>query len=429
MTAVHFSVVIATYDRGDLILPTIRSVLGQTYPASEILVVGDGCTDGTGEILAANFGERVTWHNLGANGGSQSFANNEGIRRASGTHIAYLGHDDIWSPDHLAALADTLTATGADVAVSGALYHTPPGCDLWYLTGIFDTPSAPAREFFPPSSIAHRSDLTDEIGHWADPSTISRTVDWDLQHRAVTAGCRFASSGRVTVHKFAAGHRYLAYRFPSAREQTEMLDKLADSAFERLLLARVLDRVAHGGIVLPMANPEASKFAPGLLFRISRAGKGLRLPQPVSVTRSMQLELDDTPGVLDWHGVERDLRHGRFRWSGRNPNPVWLVNARIARPFWLRVPIVAVADQSVMASLTLLVNDRPVRPDVTETPDGGFILAVAVDDPMPVAGVKLTFQTWVPGSPAGSVRDRRFALGPIEIVLDDPFARVLRGRS
>ena len=89
-----FSVVIATFNRGRLILPTIESVLRQTRPAHEIIVVGDGCTDDTGEILAATFGDRVRWTNLERNLGSQAYANNEGIRLATGTHIAYLGHDD-----------------------------------------------------------------------------------------------------------------------------------------------------------------------------------------------------------------------------------------------------------------------------------------------------------------------------------------------
>ena len=59
-----FSVVIASYNPGERILPTVRSVLAQSYREFEVLVVGDGCSDATGEILAANFGEVVRFENL-----------------------------------------------------------------------------------------------------------------------------------------------------------------------------------------------------------------------------------------------------------------------------------------------------------------------------------------------------------------------------
>ena len=425
-TTVRLSVVVATYNRGELILPTIRSALAQSYPAHEIIVVGDGCTDRTGEILAGHFGDRVIWRNLGTNGGSQSFGNNEGIRLATGTHIAYLGHDDIWSPKHLSALARVFETTGADVAVSGAILHAPAGCDLWNITGIFDNPAAPQREFFPPSSVAHRRDLTDRIGPWAEPRSIKGAVDWEMQDRALAAGCRYASTGRVTVHKFVAGYRYLSYRFPSAQEQIELLENLADPDFEATLLGRILTRVAHGGVVVPLGHIDGGEHAPGVMFRLGRSVKGLDLGPPKVVERTTQLEMDDAVGGFDWHRVDLSVQHGPYRWASRNPNPVWLVNARIARPFSLRVPIVAVADAGVMASLKPLVNDKPAGFTVTDMHDGGYVLEVTADVPLPAEGVKLTFQTWVPGTPLPPVRERRFALGRITVVLDDPFARALR---
>src|SRR5687768_12310031 len=99
----RFSVIIAAYNPGRRILPTIKSVFLQTYRNYELIVVGDGCNDDTGLILQEEYGDRVKWINLDKNYGTQAFANNKGIRQASGTHIAYLGHDDIWAPNHLAS--------------------------------------------------------------------------------------------------------------------------------------------------------------------------------------------------------------------------------------------------------------------------------------------------------------------------------------
>src|SRR6185369_6617224 len=101
----RFSVVIAAYNSAAWIVTTVRSALRQTLRAEEIIVVGDGCTDATGDILATHFPDEVRWTNLARNSGGQSTPNNEGIRLARGTHIAYLGHDDVWSPHHLERLA------------------------------------------------------------------------------------------------------------------------------------------------------------------------------------------------------------------------------------------------------------------------------------------------------------------------------------
>ncbi|MCP4383248.1 MAG: glycosyltransferase family 2 protein [Hyphomicrobiales bacterium] len=210
---IFFSVVIATFNRGDRIVPTIRSVLRQTWRDFEILVVGDGCTDNTGDVLATNFGDSVTWINLDRNYGSQSSPNNEGVRRARGSHIAYLGHDDIWSPDHLAAMARLIQATEPDFAVSGAILYPQRGIPEYGLTGLFDDPEAARQEFFPPSSWAHRRDVLEQIGPWGDPNELDRPIDLELQQRAVRAGLAFASTGIITVHKFAAISRYMSYRF------------------------------------------------------------------------------------------------------------------------------------------------------------------------------------------------------------------------
>ena len=106
------------------------------------------------------------------NSGGQSKPNNEGIRLARGTHIAYLGHDDVWSPHHLERLAGVVQAHDPDFAVSGAVYHGPPGSRFYQITGKFDDPGAASREFFPPSSFAHRRDVVDRIGPWREPGEL-----------------------------------------------------------------------------------------------------------------------------------------------------------------------------------------------------------------------------------------------------------------
>jgi glycosyltransferase involved in cell wall biosynthesis len=95
-----FSIVVATYNRGRHIIPTIDSVLGQSFGNFELLVVGDGVADDTLEHVT-RLDSRVGVISLPWNSGSQATPNNIGISAAKGEYIAYLGHDDLWMPDHL----------------------------------------------------------------------------------------------------------------------------------------------------------------------------------------------------------------------------------------------------------------------------------------------------------------------------------------
>ena len=89
------SVVIPTYNRADTVPRAVQSVLAQTWPAKEIVVVDDGSSDNTREVLSGQ-GPQVKYvyqDNQGV-----SAARNTGIRAASGDLIALLDSDDEWEP-------------------------------------------------------------------------------------------------------------------------------------------------------------------------------------------------------------------------------------------------------------------------------------------------------------------------------------------
>src|SRR2546423_10985205 len=131
----RFSVIVPTYNRSRFIVPTLESALRQTDAPFEIIVVGDGCTDDSEQVIKRRFGRAIRWMNLSQHSSSQSAPNNAGIEAARGTHIAYLGHDDIWSPQHLEMLAAVLDDDRIDFAVSGCIFHGPPGSMYYQYTG------------------------------------------------------------------------------------------------------------------------------------------------------------------------------------------------------------------------------------------------------------------------------------------------------
>lgn len=100
--------IIPTYNRRELVQRAIESVLAQTRPVGEILVVDDGSTDGTGEALRARYGERIRYH-WQANAGV-SAARNAGMALATGRYFALLDSDDLWRPEKTARQAAWLDA-------------------------------------------------------------------------------------------------------------------------------------------------------------------------------------------------------------------------------------------------------------------------------------------------------------------------------
>ena len=107
------TVVIPVRNRAAMIAAAIDSVLAQTYPAAEILVVDDGSEDGTAQAALASGDPRIRVVRLPRANGAQA-ARNEGIRQARSAWIAFLDSDDEWLPSKLALQVDALAGAGFD---------------------------------------------------------------------------------------------------------------------------------------------------------------------------------------------------------------------------------------------------------------------------------------------------------------------------
>lgn len=103
MPSEHFhpmvSVIIPAYNRADLIHEAITSVMKQTWPAFEVIVVDDGSTDDTAAAVSG-WRERLTYIRRETNEG-KSVAVNHGVDVAHGDFIAVLDSDDVWLPKKL----------------------------------------------------------------------------------------------------------------------------------------------------------------------------------------------------------------------------------------------------------------------------------------------------------------------------------------
>jgi glycosyltransferase involved in cell wall biosynthesis len=101
------SVIVPSYNREKLVVKAIDSVLRQKYTDYELIVVDDGSTDNTKEILK-NYGKRVEY--IYQDNAGVSSARNAGIARARGEWIAFLDSDDEWGVDYLSKQMEKVNA-------------------------------------------------------------------------------------------------------------------------------------------------------------------------------------------------------------------------------------------------------------------------------------------------------------------------------
>jgi glycosyltransferase involved in cell wall biosynthesis len=92
------SVIVPTYNRAYCLPRTLDSILGQTYPRFEVILIDDGSTDGTGDLVARTYGHdaRIKYHYQQNQG--VTAARNQALARVRGDYVAFLDSDDVWMP-------------------------------------------------------------------------------------------------------------------------------------------------------------------------------------------------------------------------------------------------------------------------------------------------------------------------------------------
>lgn len=172
--------IIPTHNRAELLQRALRSVLAQTRPADEIIVVDDGSTDHTPAMMARLF-PQITYH-VQLNKGV-SAARNAGIRIARGDWIALLDSDDEWLPDKLERQEKAL--------LENPEYSLCHGEEIWIRHGKRVNPMQKHRKFggwifekclplcvISPSATLMRRSLFDRVGFFDE--TLPACEDYDL---------------------------------------------------------------------------------------------------------------------------------------------------------------------------------------------------------------------------------------------------------
>jgi glycosyltransferase involved in cell wall biosynthesis len=179
------SVIVATYNRPETLPDCLRSILGQTYPNIEIVVINDAGIDVKENIDSLNVKGNIKYVEHPINRGLAA-ARNTGIVTAKGKYIAYLDDDDIYYPEHIEILVGVLEGCDYRVAYTDANrghQRTVDGRRIVTKRDVpysydFDFDHILTRNFIPVPCLLHEKSCLDDVGDFDE--SLSVLEDWDL---------------------------------------------------------------------------------------------------------------------------------------------------------------------------------------------------------------------------------------------------------
>ena len=249
------SVVIPAYNQADFVSSTIESVLAQTSSPFEIIVVDDGSTDRTADVVRS-FGDAIHY-TFQANAGLSS-ARNTGISLAKGEFVCFLDSDDLWMPafvEHMAQRLDTNPKAGA--VGCGHRMIDLQGMHLSQ-TGRpddgqrYDFTAFSKGNPFPVHAMLVRRSCLEEIGGFDED--LSACEDWDMWMRLssrypvvtsrallalyrVNPGSMSSDQDRMLTNRLAV----LRKHFDMPEDQIETWSWPSKDAYGRALCATVIE--------------------------------------------------------------------------------------------------------------------------------------------------------------------------------------------
>ncbi len=182
------SVIIPAWNAEKLIKETIESALNQTYPNIEIIVVDDGSTDDTAEVVKSIKDPRITYH-YQENTGLPACGRNKGAKLAKGEYLAFLDSDDIWLPQKIARQMKIMEENPNTALVS---------TNCWYIivdkktsisaiskikSGYLTNSTCFPKNAMINSTVLIKKNILDQIGGHNESPAMRASEDYDLFSR------------------------------------------------------------------------------------------------------------------------------------------------------------------------------------------------------------------------------------------------------
>jgi glycosyltransferase involved in cell wall biosynthesis len=270
------SLVTPVYNQADTLAETVDSVLAQSYPRLEYLVVDDGSTDATPQVLA-RYGGRVRCERQANRGQAQAL--NQGWALAGGSLLGYLSADDRLAPHAVLRLVEALRSSPSSVVAYGnfrlidaqgrALRDVrAEDFDLRRLT--VDLVCQPG------AGVLFRRQLLEDVGGWR--ADLRQVPDFEFWLRAARKGA-FVRVDEVLadyrIHEGSASFR------PIAAERSDELARVMDEYWGAACHRDARRSAATARLVAAKSHAQSGRFAVAL----ARWREALRLDPAVACSR------------------------------------------------------------------------------------------------------------------------------------------------
>ena len=224
------SVIMPAYNTEKFIGESIQSVIDQTYANWELLVVDDGSTDKTADIIRAFAAQDSRVKYLSQHNGGPGKARNTAIAESNGTLIAFLDADDLWLPEKLERQLQALEATNADVIYSNGLIIYEPGAipgrtDFSIVAGTTEGRKMLdillLQNRIPVQSVMVRKEACRNAGQFDESSEVRGCEDYELWLRLAVHGALFHGISENLIkyrrHPAAITHHDTGWLKPALR--------------------------------------------------------------------------------------------------------------------------------------------------------------------------------------------------------------------
>jgi glycosyltransferase involved in cell wall biosynthesis len=252
------SVIIPNYNHAQYVSDAIDSVLAQTYRNYEIIVVDDGSTDNSREVVT-KFGERVQY--IYQNNAGLSAARNTGIKASRGSLIGVLDADDMYEPDFLSTLVVALQENpAADGIYCGYQFvdhqnNLLPQIEARFISHDKLYDALLDGNFFVPESIFLRRYVYEHVGLFDE--TLRACEDWDVWLRVTKKYKIIYSPNILTRHRILPGsmstdpqrmltHRLAVLKKHVSGEPVESGSSMVHRAYGRASLGSCVEYLQYG---------------------------------------------------------------------------------------------------------------------------------------------------------------------------------------
>jgi glycosyltransferase involved in cell wall biosynthesis len=208
----RISAVITAYNSERHLAMALDSVFAQTLPAWEVIVVDDGSTDKSAEVVR-RYGDRVCWHSLEHAGAGIN--RSRAFRLAGGDLVATLDADDVWVPDKLSLQLEAFAGNPApDIVYGHVRQQLSPDLDPKLAERLW-APDTPVPGPIPTTMMLAPGTFQ-QVGDYRSDLRIAEAADWHM--RACEAGLR------ITMLPDTLAWRRIHGRNSSLRDKTDLFE-------------------------------------------------------------------------------------------------------------------------------------------------------------------------------------------------------------